>query len=218
MVSIWRYSFVIINVLRCSVDYVYTCLKILFWNKFMPFYVLEKCVSEHVWRFFCEENVTHELIHFEEWKMCVNMFEDFLFPNIVLCEVMYFRGRKICYQCEELILKINVMFVLKHFGEPKVWVNKSEVFILKKKITVIHFLEKRCAGKCLEIIWKIVMVLSDCLSIIYCIWLNYSTLEHYWKYWLNFLTVTQLLIVIDWTIWFQKTYWKYWWNFLSVSQ
>ena len=138
-------------------------------------------------KIFCEENVTHELIHFEEWKMCVNMFEDFLFPNIVLCEVMYFRGRKICYQCEELILKINVMFVLKHFGEPKVWVNKSEVFILKKKITVIH-------------------------------WLNYSTLEHYWKYWLNFLTVTQLLIVIDWTIWFQKTYWKYWWNFLSVSQ
>ena len=57
----------------------------------MPFYVLEKCVSEHVWRFFCEENVTHELIHFEEWKMCVNMFEDFLFPNIVLCEVMHFR-------------------------------------------------------------------------------------------------------------------------------
>ena len=98
------------------------------------------------------------------------------------------------------------MFVLKHFGEPKVWVNKSEVFILKKKITVIHFWEKRCAGKCLEIIWKIVMVLSDCPSIIYCIWLNYSTLEHYWKYWLNFLTVTQLLIVIDWTIWFQNTY------------
>ena len=77
---------------------------------------------------------------------------------------------------EELILKINVMFVLKHFGRPKVWVNKSEVFILKKK-SYDTFLRKRCTSSCLDIIWKIVIELSDCLSIIDCIWLNYLTLE-----------------------------------------
>ena len=52
--------------------------------------------------------------------MRVNMFEDFLLPKIVLCEVMHFRERRIYYQFEELILKINVMFVLKHFGHLKV--------------------------------------------------------------------------------------------------
>ena len=193
MVSIWRYSFVIINVLRCSVDYVYTCLKILFWNKFMPFYVLEKCVSEHVWRFFCEENVTHELIHFEEWKMCVNMFEDFLFPNIVLCEVMYFRGRKICYQCEELILKINVMFVLKHFGRPKVWVNKSEVFILKKKI-LWYIFEKKVYLQ----LFRHHMENSD-----WTFWLSLNN----WLYLIELFNFRAHIENIDWPFWLSLNYW-----------
>ena len=97
--KIWRFSFVIINVLRCSVDYVWT-FNDLVWRKICGI----SCFSEiNLWvsmfeDFFSEENVTHELIHFGEWKMCVNMFEYFLLPIIVLCEVMHFRERKIYYQ------------------------------------------------------------------------------------------------------------------------
>ena len=142
--KIWRFSFVIINVLRCSVDYVWT-FNDLVWRKICGI----SCFSEiNLWvsmfeDFFSEENVTHELIHFGEWKMCVNMFEYFLLPIIVLCEVMHFRERKIYYQLEESVLKTNVMFVLKHLDIWKCewtnlrgsfWKRKFQWYIFEKKV------------------------------------------------------------------------------------
>ena len=124
------------------------------------------CVSEHVWRLFCEENVTHELIHFEEWKICVNMFEDFLFQK--LCFV-----RSCCLEEGRLPLpvwRINSENKCDVCAQA-FWWTKS----VSEQIRSVHFekenycdtfLRKRCTSSCLDIIWKIVIELSDCLSII----------------------------------------------------
>ena len=91
-----------------------------------------KGVSENVWNLF--------------WRNCDTCVNTFWRKKDVCEHVWRFfslwadkKGRKI-YYVEEFILKMNVMFVFLHFGEIKLWVDRSEVFILKNKITVIHLL------------------------------------------------------------------------------
>ena len=151
------------------------------------------------------------------------------------------------------------MFVLLHFREMKVWVNSSEVFIVKKKITVIYFWEINSFWKkldfCAHAFWRNENVSEQIRSVHFekenysdtflrkvrnvwffkikidiCI-IHFGERMIWWKclYLIDFrahieiidwtfCTVTLLLIVVDWIIKLQSSYWKYWLNFLTLTK